>query len=199
MNCTIKDCIIGKQKVYKKYPINTKLIDINETKIFYIKEGVVKVSTYNEDGDEKIINILSKGDYIGLVDVYNNNKNIYEYISITDVEVSQLDDISVKEQFKQNNHCLLRKCIDTMFNQITIDNLRYIEKEVDTRIVEVLKFLATKLGSVKDNVFQFELIISKTEIASVIGIRRETFSRKLTKLINENKVIINSDNQIIIY
>jgi len=61
------------------------------------------------------------------------------------------------------------------------------------KILGTLQLLAKKYGKIKDDFIEMELPFSKTELARIVGIRRETLSRKLSEMQKNNIVHINKN------
>jgi CRP/FNR family transcriptional regulator len=57
---------------------------------------------------------------------------------------------------------------------------------LEEKILSSLELLANKFGVVKENFVELELPFTKNDLANLIGVRRETLSRKLSEMKKNN-------------
>lgn len=159
--------------------------------VFHIDFGYVKVLKYHESGDEKIFDILGPGEFMGLLLVLQEKKNfIVTAIALSDVVIRKIKIQDVRNAYLHNTTfqqtCL--KCATARANVFQNQLYQISSSEVDDKILGVLMYLYRKFGEYKEHKHLLYLPINQSELASIIGIRRETLSRRI-KLLQDEGVI----------
>lgn len=161
--------------------------------IYFIKKGIVILSKLHTNGEEKIMDILKEGDFIALLTILQNKE---EYLvtakAITDVTVEVTNKEDALHNYNENNQfrdtCI--KCASHRLGNFHTQLFSTSNIDPEEKIIQVLKHLYNKFGYMKNKRHYLKLPISKTELAQMIGLRRETLSRKLTLLKNNNIIAI---------
>ncbi|WP_168169695.1 Crp/Fnr family transcriptional regulator [Candidatus Izimaplasma bacterium ZiA1] len=166
--------------------------------IYFIKEGIVKLSRLYPSGDERVIDIVKHGDFLALLTVLKNNKEYF--VTATTITSVVLEVIPMQKANCQFNTNLEFKetCINCATNRIGVfqnQMFNFSSHESNDLVLNVLTHLYNKFGYYKDKRHFLKLPISKTDLASMAGLRRETFSRKLSEL--NNRKIIKVEKNII--
>lgn len=191
--------------LYDSLPSTHKTIKKNEylfleneeiNNIYIIKSGLVKVSKLFPNGDEKILEILGPDDFVALLSVLKEHEAyIASAKAITDIEVEVLSKTDTLKAYNQNDQfkdaCL--KCAASRVNMFQNQLFESSNQDVEEKIINMLKFFYPKFGTKEQNTYIITLPISKTELASIIGIRRETLSRKLSVLEKTNQLKIHKN------
>jgi CRP/FNR family transcriptional regulator len=170
--------------------------------VFLIEEGIVKLEKLYENGEVRILDLASKGDYLALLTILKNKTQyLVSAICVTDTILRPLDKIEGLRAYQNNPH-FMETCLNCASNRIGIfqdHTFLSANTEVEDRIIHTLKHLSNRFGSIEDGKIILYLPISKTELANMIGLRRETLSRKLKSMqeqgkleIIKNKYIFNS-------
>jgi CRP-like cAMP-binding protein len=71
--------------------------------------------------------------------------------------------------------------------------------DISEKILDILKQLSYKFGKVKGKQVIIDLPFSKTVLAGIINIRRETLSRYLSQLQKEKILLVNKNQYILNY
>jgi CRP/FNR family transcriptional regulator len=150
---------------------------------FYIVlDGLIKLSRLNSKGSEAIIKIIEKG---SLSDIFSDNFSL----SATAIKNTNLLTIPIDifENYAEKNYNLMHNILleisaqnDELVNQLS-------NSKIDDNKEKIGQFLlknSLKKGK-KNN--EIDLEFSKSEIASYLGMRLETFSRILHQLKIEEK------------
>ncbi|MBU1020463.1 MAG: Crp/Fnr family transcriptional regulator [Firmicutes bacterium] len=189
-----------KHCIYETLPHNLVTFSSQETifmeglslsSVYRVKEGLVKVNRMHPSGDEKTFDILGPGDYLALLAVLQGKKEyIATAVAITDVTAVQITFDNVVTAYQSNSvfqatclHCAVTRSTmfqDKLFQTTNIDT--------EEKILATLQLLANKFGLIQDGIVEMKLPITKTVLASIIGIRRETLSRKLSEM-QQKKII----------
>ena len=160
--------------------------------VYKIKEGFVKMNRIHPNGDEKIFDILGPGDYIALLAVLQEkNEYLASSVSLTKVTAVRISSDKVLEAYR-SNAIFQESCLNCAVMRSTMFQDKLFQtSNIDTedKILATLRILAKKFGIIKDDgLIEMKLPFSKTELANIVGIRRETLSRKLSEM-QENKII----------
>jgi len=157
--------------------------------VYRIVNGYVKISRIHSSGDEKIFDVLGPGDYIALLAVLQGkNEYVASATAINRVEAIRIKNTEVLKAF-QSSEIFKNSCLNCAVTRtILFQNKLFQASNIDTedKILNALRLLSNRFGSCKDNYVEMKLPFTKTELANIIGIRRETLSRKLSEMRNKN-------------
>lgn len=150
--------------------------------IFAIRAGSVKTYTVADDGSEQITGFYLPGELVGL-DAISDNRHpcsakALETTSYCEIPFSQLENLS--SELPSLQHQLLK----IMSKEITHDaNLLMLlgKKTADERLASLLLSLSTRLGNRGFSSTEFNLSMSRNDIASYLGLAVETVSRLFTR------------------
>ncbi len=168
--------------------------------IYQINDGYVKMVRNLENGDEKIIGILGPGDYLALLAVLQRKQNyLATAITLTKTILKKIPKNQVLSIYESNNEfrnrCL--ECAVTRSNNFQNFLVQSANLDVKEKILNTLKTLYEKFGYIDNNSQILDLPFSKTVLANIIGIRRETLSRTL-KVMLDQQIIVNEKNKYIL-
>jgi DNA-binding response OmpR family regulator len=158
--------------------------------IFYIARGEVKTYSTHEDGKELISGIFEKHDFFGFTSL---SKNIPYHENAVAIKRSELLKINKKEMYdliKQNPQIAINfmDILTVSYNNLKEHLVHLVYDSVRKKTAESLLLLNEKSG---DN----EIEISRYDLASLIGIAKETLIRALAEF-KEEGVIETSRNSI---
>ncbi|MDV4150533.1 Crp/Fnr family transcriptional regulator [Clostridium sp. AL.422] len=173
------------------------------SKLFIISEGMIKISKTTATGKEQIMNILTVGDFLGESNILGDT--IESNVSATAVKNTELCTISrddLKEILYSYPSICLKLLSELNKRLIEVENLskNLSNNNPEARICCMLLEFSEKYGKVVNGQIQIDLPLNREGMANYCGIARETLSRKLTLLENENiikaigtkKLIINN-------
>jgi CRP/FNR family transcriptional regulator len=180
---------------YQEISVPSGTIIFNETDkvsgIYRIDSGFVKILKYHETGEEKIFDILGPNDFLALLLVLQNkDQYIATAISISDVKMRKITAQDTLDAYKKNT-MFQKTCINCALGRANVFHNQLFQidsNDVDEKIKGVLSHLYHKFGSFKNGNHTLYLPITQTDLASIIGIRRETLSRRL-KVLQDNNVL----------
>ncbi|MDA3932102.1 MAG: Crp/Fnr family transcriptional regulator [Tenericutes bacterium] len=170
--------------------------------IYSIQEGYVKVSKFLESGDEFIIGVLGPGDYIALLALLQEKSQYIASAScLSKVKLRMMDKKDVLNAYSSNTafkeNCL--KCAVTRSNLFHTQLQLSAEVDVKEKIIMILKNLSYEFGHIENKKYIIKLPFSKTVLANIINIRRETLSRHLSALQKENIIKVEKNTYILNY
>ncbi|MEW6982882.1 helix-turn-helix domain-containing protein [Colwelliaceae bacterium 6471] len=164
--------------------------------IFAVCSGVFKLCDQNEIGEEKIVGFRFAGELLG-DDAISPNRYNYKAIaigksSLCKVAMSQLVDCSKAVPNLQLQFISLL----TKQNYLNHQGINAIvaKKTAESLLVAFLLNIAKRINASNEQTWQFDLPMSRDDIANFLGLRRETLSRILTKLQKGNLIMIQGKN-----
>jgi len=187
---------VNLEKILKTRKLSKKEILFYERdmvdKIYFIKEGKISLFKINESGERKIIFILPKGQMIN--DIFIDEKKT-SAVSCEAFEKSILLECSSKDFINiMENDFILTK---NVLNHVQNINRRLYRQLKNSISIRMDKKLAAKLyrmgrefGVEKDEWTLINANLTITYIADMLGCKRETLSRSMKVLQDENLVKI---------
>lgn len=163
-------------------------------KFYYLQSGYVKVYNINEDGEERTLMLCRPGDIFPLLKdpATPNYSSPYFYATMTDAVIGlipQTDLLREAEASREAAWALLRYVSD--FSASLTDRLSQIEnKSAEDKLEHLLPYLKNVCGRPigKSGDYRLELKLTHQDLASLLGIARETVSREMQKLNRQGKI-----------
>jgi len=145
----------------------------------YLKSGLVKLHKTDSHNREQIISFGNPMDFVNIHNIFGND--VYDY-SITALEPSTICsfDIKIIKDLVQTNGAFALKLINTISqsaNRIISDSLKIRNHSLYGKVAAVLLFFA-------DHIYvssEYELPISRKEIAQYTGLSIETVIRSISE------------------
>lgn len=168
--------------------------------LYFLNVGKIKIYKYTKDGKEQILHILSEGDFFGELNLLKESKYRFNAKAIEESKICMLS----KENFKEI--LLYKPEIAIKILEIMGERLSDVESlaqnlatnDIDARIAFLLKELSDKYGKNNEGNLVINLHLTREDMASYVGITRETISRKLKKFEEEGIIKIVGTKKIII-
>jgi len=180
-------CILKTERNYGKGELITE--EGNEIKDFnYLKSGLVKLYKSSEDR-EQIIMIAKPFDFISLLSVFSNGSYKYSVRALEESVICSISITEVRRLIKTNGDFaldLLEK-MNRIADNIIIESMEIRRKHLRGRIAHVLLYFAGYIY----NAPEFELPISRKEIAEYIGMTTENVIRTLSEFRKDKIIKIN--------
>ena len=151
--------------------------DIDE--FLYMKEGLVKLSKNATDGKDQIISFSKPFDFVSLLSVFSSEKYKYSVTAVEDSVVCALDLKIVKKHAQQNAMFSLdlMSRISEATDKIILESLEIRRKNLKGRVAHVLLYFSNYVYESSE----FELPVSRREIAEYIGMTTENVIRALSE------------------
>lgn len=165
-------------------------------KIYSINKGTIKLEKLHENGDVRIIDVVKEGDYLALLQILKGG-DMYPVTAtaITDVIVTPISRKEAIESYIDNLH-FKETCLSCAANRLGVfqeHTFNSANSDISVKIINTLKHLSIKFGHNKNGDTYIEIPFNKTEFANMIGLRRETLSRKLRKMQDDGLIEINKN------
>ena len=152
----------------------------------YMKEGLVKLSKSSTDGKDQIISFSKPFDFVSLLSIFSSENYVYSVTAMENSVVCILDLDVVKNHARQNALFTmdLMTRISEATDKIILGNLEIRRKHLKGRVAHVLLYFSNYIY--KKN--EFELPVSRREIAEFIGMTTENVIRTLSEF-RKDKII----------
>lgn len=164
----------------------------------YIEKGYVRVYFLTTDGEEKLHIIYKPDEVFPLIwAVQGEHKHLF-YEAMNEVTLRRV----TKEDFLQfikNNPSTLFELSGRLINVLNVFINRVHNLEITKaypRVIARLLFLSQRFGEKEGNKVKITAPIKHKDIASSIGLTRETTSREMEKL--EKNGLVTTEKQLII-
>jgi CRP/FNR family transcriptional regulator len=180
-------CILKKFKKSKK----NEIIDLpfsEKERIYFLKQGTIKLVKIDEDGEEVLLDILQKGDLFGDLNLEKPTEN-NEYFKVVSDEAiictffrEKLEDIiNNKPDFALN----YIKFIGFNFKKIQNSYKNILFKDTKTRLLLLLNMIIEK-ENITSNSFILPNYLTQKDIAQLICTTRQTVITLFKELEQEN-------------
>lgn len=168
--------------------------------LYFINEGKIKLYKYTKDGKEQILHVLSEGDFFGELELIKPSKYGFNSKAIVNSKICTLTKDEMKDIIMKNSEIGI-KVLEAVGERLSkVENLvqNLATNDVDSRMAYLLTDLIEEYGESIEKNISIKLPLSREDMASFIGVTRETISRKLKKFEDENLIKIVGTKNIII-
>lgn len=160
------------------------------SKIFFLKEGKVKVVSYSEDGRELIHTILKAGEIFGELALAGESRRENYAVATEDAIICQVG-VTEFENILRNNPALnleVTKLIGFRLKRIRTRLERMWFKSAEDRIRYLLNELAEDHGQLTGSGTVIQLRLKHQEIASLSATTRQTATSILNKMVKSGEI-----------
>lgn len=175
-------------------------------RLYIVCSGQAKVYRISSEGKEQILYLLSGGDFIGAFNLLKEDEFAFSAEALETTHVSMLEK-TFFDQIVLSNPQITLKIFEKAYERINkAENLvaRLSSGNPGTKVLRLLRDLASDFGTPTPEGILLELNMSREEMANYAGIARETMSRKLQfyqdagliKLLGNKKIIIYDITQL---
>ncbi len=169
---------------YKKGEMILQAGDLFD-RLFIVNKGLIKAISTQEDGKEQILHLLGEGDSIGELALLKSEPAIYDLVAASETHVCTIPK-SRFDAFLKNNPDLMFSILTAAYERITsLEKLvgAIASNDADIRLKFLIKQLYKQSGGHDD---VLTLSLTREDMASFVGVTRETISRKLSQLAKED-------------
>jgi CRP/FNR family transcriptional regulator, cyclic AMP receptor protein len=156
-------------------------------KLYLIEKGKVKIGYYNENGDEVVKVILTRGEIFGEKSLLGEeNRNEFAQSVESDTSICPVNTDTMQTLLRNNTDLSLKiyKFIGFRFKKLERRLEILLFKDVKTRLLEFIKELSSEYGY--KNVITGDVVIkhpyTQKDISSLIGTSRPTLNLYLNEL-----------------
>lgn len=154
----------------------------NLNSLYVIHQGKIKVTRYSEEGKEQVIRILSHGDFLGELALFNNSVVSTNAEALEPSIICLVDNDRLKHLMFQSP-TLSIKMMGELSNRLDKAEALIEQSNLSSAEAKVARLL---LEIENNNLVIFKT--TKVNLSSNLGISPETFSRKL-KYLEDNHII----------
>ncbi len=164
--------------------------------MYFLNKGRIKTFKTNEDGRDYITCLYKEGDFIGYLDLLEEKAYRESAVALEDSEVYLIS----KEDFFSllyNNREVANKFIKILSDNLAEREERLLKlayNSVRKRVAEALLLVEKQYKKEADKVF--EMVISREDLASIVGASKETVIRTLADF-KEEKLIDTQGSKIL--
>ena len=148
---------------------------------YYLKSGTVQIFITSENGFEKILSVVFKGEIFGEADFFENQSRMSSARAVTDCEIISVNKDMLTKIIKDDPEkafeifSLQAKTILKLESRL--DNMTFVSAKG-----RIARFLIQSLK----NPDQRKVTTTHEEIANIIGVTRVTVSKIIIQLVKDN-------------
>lgn len=171
----------------------------NHNRLYFIKEGYIKIGYIDNDGNEKVKEIIRKGEIFGQFSLERNNLHgefAQAYKNNVSICAFTIEDF--EKILKRKPELALRysKQVGSKLRNIENRIMNLLNKDVKTRLVHFLwQLVEQEIGESTSEGFCIPNYLTHEDIANLIGSSRQTVTTMINELETEHVVSYNR-NQI---
>jgi CRP/FNR family cyclic AMP-dependent transcriptional regulator len=179
--------LLGKYPLRKVKKGQTVLYQGEVPRFAYIvKEGVIKSYNINAGGEEKIITFISEADLLSPGWVFDKTTvSLYFYDAFTDCELYTIpkeDLLTLLDGKDELSRTLLYR-FASLYVGGTVQVNALVQSKSADKIIHMLQHLIMRFGEERGkNLWRISLRLTQQDLASMIGLTRETIATELSKL-----------------
>lgn len=156
--------------------------------VYAVKSGFVKGYDIDATGAEQLVWLGAKGDFFPVVWAFSLSTNVqYFFSAFSDVVLYKIDRQKFLD-FLEHNHSALLEVTKRLVARLE-DASRHLtaaeKTKAEEKIIHTLYFLSLRFGHINhgdDNEREVKMPITHQDIASLLGLTRETVTTELKKL-----------------
>ncbi|MFC6998213.1 response regulator [Rufibacter roseus] len=159
--------------------------------LFFLNKGKVKAFKTNEEGREYITNLYKEGEFIGYLDLLEDKTYRESAVALEDSELVIIN----KEEFHSllyQNRDVANKFIKILSGDLADREERLLKlayNSVRKRVAEALLLVEKQYQQEKGK--NFQVTISREDLANIVGASKETVIRTLSDFKDEKLIDIN--------
>lgn len=198
LNCLSE---IGKKSCMVKYKKNAAVFIPKELQknIFFLKKGKVKISTFNEVGDELIKTILKPGEMFGKLP-YSPGADINDYAyALEECTICYMPSEDFEDMIQKDSllSAEVMKLVGLRLQKLERRVERLSFKDAKARLIEMILDFNEEFGNKIGEEYFIDQNLSHREIASLIATSRQTVTKLLNELREKDLIDFNRRKMII--
>ena len=187
-----------KARLYKKGEILIRSDD-DPQGIFCLTRGYVRQYTISKAGIELTLHILKPISYFPMVWAINGTPNVYNFEALSDVEVGRAPRNDVVNFIKDKPKIifeLMSELLEDYAETLTrVEHLVF--SDAYRRVISVLLYIAKHFGENNGNQITVNQRFTHQDIATLVGVARETASSEMAKL--EKRGLVEQNNRFMVF
>jgi len=165
----------------------------NRSKLYFAKDGFIKIGYIDEQGNEVIKEIIRKGEVFGQLTLEKNNDEdefAQAYKGHVSLCAFTMEDFVRLLQRKPEMATTFSFHLGKKLKKVENRLLNILNKDVKSRLVQLLLQLAIDNKSITGNRAVIEKFLTHEDIAKLIGSSRQTVTTTLNQLEKDNLISI---------
>lgn len=182
----------------RRYPKNSLVLFQGEVPRygFIVESGCLKVYAIDDDGNEKVVGIYSKGDIFPIDWLSGSNRSVMFYYETLD------DSLLLPIQKSECANKVIARHIQAFSNRETttslLRNLALQQSNATNKILYFFFYLAMRHGQEKGGgMYSLGLPLTHQFIADNLGLTRETVAGEISKLKKANVVMYRKKHYVV--
>ncbi len=172
----------------------------NRNKLYFAKDGFIKLGYIDEAGNEVIKEIIQKGEVFGQLTLEKNNDQdefAQAYKSDVSLCAFTMQDFLRLLQRKPEMAIAFSFHLGNKLRKVENRLLNILNKDVKSRLVQLLLQLAADNNSIVDNTASIDKFLTHDDIAKLIGSSRQTVTTTLNQFEKQELITISKKHIII--
>lgn len=190
-----KDDIVSMEKSMIMRKINKDTLlhfpEMQNRYIYFLKEGVVKIASASESGQELIKYLVKPGYIFGELPLLENQEQENDYaVALEDCVVCFMDVDKLKHLMRMNEdlNFRIRKLVGIRIRKIENRLVSMIFKTAAERVYDFLAEYAAEFGAQLPDGYEARLFLKQDEIARLTAVSRQTVATVMNDLRNDGKI-----------
>jgi CRP/FNR family cyclic AMP-dependent transcriptional regulator len=170
------------------------------TALYIISKGLIKIAVPTRRGDEVTLAILTDGDFFGEMALLDDMPRSADATALEDTQLHVLSRADFLSFLIQNEHAV-RAIIQVLSLRLRRTDDMVAEVcflNVSARLAKRLVALVESRHQAEKGDEQYNLHLTQRELASLIGVSRETINKEL-KILREKGIVSTARNAITIH
>ena len=169
----------------------------NHNKLYFTKEGFIKLGYIDEQGNEVIQEIIQKGEVFGQLTLEKNNDRdefAQAYKSAVSLCAFTMEDFLRLLQKKPDMAIAFSFNLGNKLRKVENRLLNILNKDVKSRLAQLLLQLAADNKSIINNTATIEKFLTHEDLAKLIGSSRQTVTTTLNQFEKQNLITVTKKN-----
>ncbi|MBK8520401.1 MAG: Crp/Fnr family transcriptional regulator [Chitinophagaceae bacterium] len=165
----------------------------NRNKLYFAKDGFIKLGYIDESGNEVIKEIIQKGEVFGQLTLEKNNDQdefAQAYKSDVSLCAFTMEDFIRILQRKPEMAIAFSFHLGNKLRKVENRLLNILNKDVKSRLAQLLLQLANDKNGVVNNTAAIDKFLTHDDIAKLIGSSRQTVTTTLNQFEKENIITV---------
>lgn len=183
-------CQTMEMKYYKKgadIPLEGKQVSSN---VYFLKNGTIKITSYSNDGNEIIKNIVKRGDIFGTLGLFEAEDEEDYVVAMEDAVVCIIDSGYFKKLMENNRNLnnYIFKLAGLRIKKLERNLTSLLYKDATTRIKDFIIDYVKDFGLEKEDIFLARNLLSNNDIGILTSTSRQTVNKTLNNLKRNNVI-----------
>ncbi|MFD2174676.1 Crp/Fnr family transcriptional regulator [Rhodobacter lacus] len=152
--------------------------------VLCVSKGLIALRSHNPDGSSTLMRLAYPGEIIGFRSFLSRSEHQTEARALMPSRVCTVTRMSA-EKLVRNHPAILERLMVRAVAEIDRSHARIIAAATTSnkdRLAQLLKWLMARHGGFEDGMMRMQLPMTRSDLADLIGVQRETMSRLIKRL-----------------